>query len=215
MRNVRFANAPGCHWTPKLPPTLPQVSAVFGKLTTPMVRKDDFIWVAPCRTCACHNNNGHSTDTTGTTCQAKAEFHFSCRNDATVSFDYEILTPNVSATTFLRSRFCSDYGSLAITRVCHRVRTIPSTFLSTKTRCWSGELGATSSLSGNLVRRPQMLKVVYTSWWCTLGKTGPSFVLFGSLQAAAGSSRPPMRSHLPSQPAMVCLLAPSRRWRTT
>eukprot|EP01043_Picozoa_sp_COSAG02_P001420 COSAG02_NODE_30_length_50867_cov_66.594331_27_plen_487_part_00 len=44
MRAVRFANAPGCRWTPKLPPSLPQVSAVFGSLTSPMVMKDDFIW---------------------------------------------------------------------------------------------------------------------------------------------------------------------------
>ena len=40
---------------------------------------------------------------TCTACQAKAEFHFSCRNDATVSFDYEILTPNGSDDSFFIS----------------------------------------------------------------------------------------------------------------
>lgn len=96
MRNVRFADAPGCRWTPKLPASVPQVSAVFGKLTAPMVMKDDFVWVAPCPSCECHNHRGAP-------CPAKAEFHFSCRSDATVAFDFEILTPNGSDDSFFIS----------------------------------------------------------------------------------------------------------------
>ena len=101
MRHVRFADAPGCRWAPKLPPSQPQVAAVFGKLTAPMVMSDDFIWVAPCRSCECHNV-GHASELSGT-CAAQAVYHFFCRSAATIAFDYEILTPNGSDDSFFVS----------------------------------------------------------------------------------------------------------------
>ena len=45
LRKVRFVNAPGCHWSPVLPVSLPSIPAAFGKLTAPMIMHDDFIWV--------------------------------------------------------------------------------------------------------------------------------------------------------------------------
>ena len=115
LRKVRFVNAPGCHWTPTLPTVAPMIAAAFGKLTAPMIRKDDFIWVPETFVAGatgqvgeggCIDGRENRYELTAAAygasdhCSAAAEFTFSCRNDATVAFDYEVMSPNGNDDSF-------------------------------------------------------------------------------------------------------------------
>jgi hypothetical protein len=108
IRKIRFVHAPGCHWTPKLPPSLPSIPAAFGKLTAPMQMHDDFIWVPETFTAdlsvagegGCIDGRENRYELTAgayaanSHCSAQAQYAFFCRNDATVAFDYEIMAPD-------------------------------------------------------------------------------------------------------------------------
>ena len=115
LRKVRFVNAPACRWTPTLPPQTPEIPAAFGKLTAPMVLKDDFIWVPETFVAGADGQVGEGGCIDGREnryeltaaaygasdhCSAAAAYTFSCRNDATVAFDYEVMTPNGNDDSF-------------------------------------------------------------------------------------------------------------------
>jgi hypothetical protein len=108
LRAVRFINAPGCQWNPSLGKTFPQLSAAFGKLTTPMTRKDDYVWLPESFVgeggCVDGRENRYELTAAafnqGDHCQAAAKYQFQCRKRASVAFDYEVLAPNGSDDSF-------------------------------------------------------------------------------------------------------------------
>ena len=122
LRKVRFVNAPGCNWSPTLPTVAPMIAATFGALTAPMTRKDDFIWVPETFVAGatgqvgeggCIDGRENRYELTAAAygasdhCSAAAEYTFSCRNDATVAFDYEVMSPNGNDDSFyIQVHFC-------------------------------------------------------------------------------------------------------------
>ena len=118
VRKVRFVNAPGCRWTPKVPPSSPSISAAFGKLTAPMQMKDDFIWVPETFVrangevneggCIDGRENRYELTGAGTGagwnegdhCSAAAAYTFFCRHDATVAWDFEVMSPGGADDSF-------------------------------------------------------------------------------------------------------------------